>query len=175
MPSTTIQFFDYFHLKGEARRVSSLVYDLAHTLEASIPDSAEKSAGMRKLLEAKDCFVRAVLPASNIETYSDGQGSTVRLTPVGHPINPDDLFRKVFPELPHEFTVVITLNTEIIHEGITFQLLNREVEFPDYSIRFRAAAVDSQVYLFENPDGSNFTAVAYAEKPTPDKAREDAP
>jgi hypothetical protein len=28
---------------------------------AHLPDSAEKSAGLRKLLEAKDCFVRASL------------------------------------------------------------------------------------------------------------------
>ena len=27
-------------------------------MEAELPDGPEKSAGMRKLLEAKDCFVR---------------------------------------------------------------------------------------------------------------------
>jgi hypothetical protein len=30
-------------------------------MEAELPDGPEKSAGMRKLLEAKDCFVRAAL------------------------------------------------------------------------------------------------------------------
>lgn len=30
-------------------------------MDAQLPDCAEKSAGMRKLLEAKDCFVRAAL------------------------------------------------------------------------------------------------------------------
>ena len=35
---------------------------LARELDAQLPDGAEKSAGLRKLLEAKDCFVRATLP-----------------------------------------------------------------------------------------------------------------
>lgn len=59
MPSTTIKFFEYKHLPEKLQEVSKSFYDLAHLLEDAIPDSAEKSAGMRKLLEAKDCFVRA--------------------------------------------------------------------------------------------------------------------
>ena len=38
--------------------------ELAEKLEAELPDGSEKSAGMRKLLEAKDCFVRAAIAAS---------------------------------------------------------------------------------------------------------------
>lgn len=34
---------------------------LADDMIASCPDGPELSAGLRKLLEAKDCFVRAVL------------------------------------------------------------------------------------------------------------------
>lgn len=34
---------------------------LAAQLESLLPDGPEKSAGMRKLLEAKDCFVRTAL------------------------------------------------------------------------------------------------------------------
>jgi len=41
--------------------MSKLFAELAHKLEEAVPDSAEKSAGMRKLLEAKDCFVRTTL------------------------------------------------------------------------------------------------------------------
>lgn len=66
MPSTTIQFFGYSHLPvGHLQEVSKMFYDLAHQLEEVLPDGPEKSAGMRKLLEAKDCFVRAnlVFPA----------------------------------------------------------------------------------------------------------------
>lgn len=43
------------------RMVSKLCAILAHKLEYGLLDGPEKSAGMRKLLEAKDCFVRAAL------------------------------------------------------------------------------------------------------------------
>jgi hypothetical protein len=61
MPSTTIQFFEYLHLPERLQKVSKPIYDLAHLMEDTLPDGPEKSAGMRKLLEAKDCFVRAAL------------------------------------------------------------------------------------------------------------------
>ena len=35
---------------------------LAALMIADLPDGPELSAGLRKLLEAKDCFVRAALP-----------------------------------------------------------------------------------------------------------------
>ncbi len=35
---------------------------VARQMHDTLPRSAEKSAGLRKLLEAKDCFVRAALP-----------------------------------------------------------------------------------------------------------------
>lgn len=63
MPSTTIQFFEYKHLPPALQDVSRMFYELAHELEDALPDGPEKSAGMRKLLEAKDCFVRANLPS----------------------------------------------------------------------------------------------------------------
>lgn len=59
MPSTTIKFFEYDHLPIQLQKVSKPVYDLAHLMEDMLPDGPEKSAGMRKLLEAKDCFVCA--------------------------------------------------------------------------------------------------------------------
>ena len=61
MPSTTIKYFSYEHLPDDLQEVSKPLAELAKLLEESLPDSAEKSAGMRKLLEAKDCFVRAKL------------------------------------------------------------------------------------------------------------------
>lgn len=36
---------------------------VARSMVVSLPDSAELSAGLRKLLEAKDCFVRAAIDA----------------------------------------------------------------------------------------------------------------
>lgn len=59
MPSTTIQYFSYEHLPLQLQKISKPIHDLAHLMEEMLPDGAEKSAGMRKLLEAKDCFVRA--------------------------------------------------------------------------------------------------------------------
>ena len=59
--TTTIQYFMYDHLQPSLQGVSKSIGDLAMELERSIPDGPEKSAGMRKLLEAKDCFVRASL------------------------------------------------------------------------------------------------------------------
>ena len=63
MPSTTIKYFGYEHLPERLREIIEPFCDLAMRLETELPDSAEKSAGMRKLLEAKDCFVRAKLDA----------------------------------------------------------------------------------------------------------------
>lgn len=56
-----MQHFTYEHLKPNLREVSKPICDLARTIDESLPDGPEKSAGLRKLLEAKDCFVRASL------------------------------------------------------------------------------------------------------------------
>lgn len=61
MPSTTIKYFAYGHLPPHLQAVSKPIGELAEKMEAELPDGPEKSAGMRKLLEAKDCFVRAAL------------------------------------------------------------------------------------------------------------------
>lgn len=63
MPSTVIQYFEYTHLPLHLRAVSRPLCELAQQLERDLPDGPEKSAGMRKLLEAKDCFVRAAVPS----------------------------------------------------------------------------------------------------------------
>jgi hypothetical protein len=62
MPNPIMKFFEFSHLPKELQGVSGDVYALACSMEAQLPDSPEKSAGLRKLLEAKDCFVRAKLP-----------------------------------------------------------------------------------------------------------------
>lgn len=63
MPSPILRFFDYEHLPAHLQVVSKPIGDLARQMDADLPDGAEKSAGLRKLLEAKDCLVRAALPA----------------------------------------------------------------------------------------------------------------
>tara|TARA_R110002049_G_scaffold127881_6_gene285066 strand:- start:4456 stop:4641 length:186 start_codon:yes stop_codon:yes gene_type:complete len=57
----TIDYFAFEHLPEKLQVVSKPLGELAKKLDKELPDSAEKSAGMRKLLEAKDCFVRASL------------------------------------------------------------------------------------------------------------------
>ena len=62
MPSPILRFFAYEHLPAALQAQSKPLCDLARQVDASLPDGPEKSAGLRKLLEAKDCFVRAALP-----------------------------------------------------------------------------------------------------------------
>jgi hypothetical protein len=57
-----MRYFACSHLPPKLRAVSQPFADLAIALCASTPPGAEQSAGLRKLLEAKDCFVRAALP-----------------------------------------------------------------------------------------------------------------
>lgn len=46
----------------QQRGICDDVASLAERMEALLPDSAEKSAGLRKLLEARECFLRASYP-----------------------------------------------------------------------------------------------------------------
>ena len=52
-------YFHYEHLPEKLQAVSRPVCELAQLMDRLLPDGPEKSAGLRKLLEAKDCFVRA--------------------------------------------------------------------------------------------------------------------
>jgi len=56
-----MKYFEYEHLPKNLQIVSKPICELAIDMESRLDDSAEKSAGLRKLLEAKDCFVRAAL------------------------------------------------------------------------------------------------------------------
>ncbi len=56
-----LKYFEYDHLPEQYWDVSEAFSDLAHKMQIRLPDGAEKSAGLRKLLEAKDCFVRAAI------------------------------------------------------------------------------------------------------------------
>lgn len=63
------QWFDYAHLPPHLRAVSESVHDLAHLMVADLPDCPELTTGLRKLLEAKDCFVRAAVLAHEHDPY----------------------------------------------------------------------------------------------------------
>lgn len=59
-----MKFFEFEHLPPHLKTISGLVGAVATDMERLLPNGPEKSAGLRKLLEAKDCFVRAQLEAS---------------------------------------------------------------------------------------------------------------
>jgi len=56
-----MKYFAYQHLPAHLQEVSKPIGDLATLMDESLPDDAEKSVGLRKLLEAKDALVRAKL------------------------------------------------------------------------------------------------------------------
>ena len=56
-----MQYFSYSHLPPALQEVSAPIGELASHMDSVLPDGPEKSAGLRKLLEAKDCLVRACL------------------------------------------------------------------------------------------------------------------
>lgn len=60
-PAPILRYFVYAHLPKELQEPSKSCSELAVLMDQTLPDGAEKSAGLRKLLEAKDCFVRAKL------------------------------------------------------------------------------------------------------------------
>lgn len=56
-----LQFFEFEHLPEHLRDASKPFHDLAHHLVVMTPRNPERTVALRKLLEAKDCAVRAVL------------------------------------------------------------------------------------------------------------------
>lgn len=61
MASPIMKYFEYAHLPAHLQEISKPLGELAKQMDELLPDCAEKSAGLRKLLEAKDCLVRAKL------------------------------------------------------------------------------------------------------------------
>ena len=62
MSAAILRYFAYEHLRPELQETSRPFGDLARQLDELLPDGAEKSTALRKLLEAKDAAVRAALP-----------------------------------------------------------------------------------------------------------------
>ncbi len=56
-----LQFFEYQHLPEVLRAASEPFGRMAYQIVASFPRNPERTAGLRKLLEAKDCIVRSML------------------------------------------------------------------------------------------------------------------
>ena len=60
-----MQYFKYNHLPAHLKGVSQVISNVAELLDSQLPDGPEKSSGLRKLLEAKDCLVLSALNAPN--------------------------------------------------------------------------------------------------------------
>jgi hypothetical protein len=61
MQDRMMQFFAYEHLPPHLQAISKPFGDLAKDIVETLPMNPERTAGLRKLLEAKDCAVRAYL------------------------------------------------------------------------------------------------------------------
>jgi hypothetical protein len=59
--ASVVRYFAWAHLPEHLQAVSAPCALLALTMVDALPDGPELTAGLRKLLEAKDCFVRAAL------------------------------------------------------------------------------------------------------------------
>lgn len=73
-PSTAhlLRYFKFGHLPERLKAVSAPFADLANQLADGLPDGPEKTVGLRKLLEAKDCAVRAALDTPTTDTHAKG-------------------------------------------------------------------------------------------------------
>jgi hypothetical protein len=68
-----LEYFEYAHLPNEnLKRISKLFADLVDELQKEFPQpSGEYVAGLRKILEAKDCMVRAKVTQLKKSTNDD--------------------------------------------------------------------------------------------------------
>lgn len=56
-----LPYFQYQHLPDRLARTSKWFADLAVQITVEVPQSPERTVALRKLLESKDCAVRALL------------------------------------------------------------------------------------------------------------------
>jgi ferritin-like protein len=56
-----LQFFEYSHLPEHLQVISKEFHSLANTIVNTLPKNPERTVSLRKLLEAKDCAVRAAI------------------------------------------------------------------------------------------------------------------
>lgn len=66
-PPYLLQFFSYSHLPPTLQQMSKPFHDLAHKLAKTASYNPEMQQALRKLLEAKDCAVRAHLMEAEAE------------------------------------------------------------------------------------------------------------
>lgn len=64
-----MRWFECDHLPQNLREVSRYFQTLAVVMAGDLPDGEELLTGLRKLLEAKDCFVRAAIERDDPRQY----------------------------------------------------------------------------------------------------------
>lgn len=60
-----LQFFAYAHLPPHLQAVSKPFGDMAQQIVETLPRNPERTVALRKLLEAKDAAVRALVATEN--------------------------------------------------------------------------------------------------------------
>ena len=68
MASPIMKHFAYAHLPEHLQKISMPFGVLAKLMDDELPDGEQKAIGLQKLLEAKDCMVRA-----NLESKPQGE------------------------------------------------------------------------------------------------------
>lgn len=69
MPSPILRWFVSDHLPPHLRPTSQRFEELAVDVDTNLPDGAEKSTALRKLLESKDAAVRAAIEHDERENH----------------------------------------------------------------------------------------------------------
>ncbi|MDP2275278.1 MAG: hypothetical protein Q8K32_31320 [Archangium sp.] len=84
-----LQFFAYAHLPERLQAVSRPFGELAESIVVTVPRNPERTVALRKLLEAKDAAVRAVLAKAEVGSVVEakaapGQRMTVEVIEDDH-------------------------------------------------------------------------------------------
>lgn len=72
-----LRFFEYEHLPDPLKSVATQCAVLAHNMVDLIESDPELTVGLRKLLEAKDCFVRATVAQVNKTKGESHEGKPI--------------------------------------------------------------------------------------------------
>jgi hypothetical protein len=56
-----LQFFVWDHLREDLQPTSKAFAELAHEIVETLPRNPERTTALRKLVESKDCAIRALL------------------------------------------------------------------------------------------------------------------
>ncbi|MEZ0261062.1 MAG: hypothetical protein ACAH80_08630 [Alphaproteobacteria bacterium] len=71
VPSPILQYFKFDHLPEKLQPISRTFHATASWVDQNLPNGAEKTVALRKLLEGKDAAVRAALPSAPVAVTSE--------------------------------------------------------------------------------------------------------